>query len=126
LDQWQLSGQWVVSRWAVCKSNNQSKANPFPSEQIKPVKKWVFTFRVKPPANQVVSVRFGSSVCFAAYSPFLDQWYLIANGSEEKIDEPQMIFLEESYVAEHQRTDFVARPQVQRSRKKKDVQLLLF
>jgi hypothetical protein len=90
------------------------------------MKHWVATWRIEPPVNKVVSVRFGNSVCFAAYSKLLDQWHLIANGTEAEIAEPPMIFLEESYVREHQRKDFVAQTEVRSCRTKKDAQLLLF
>jgi len=66
------------------------------------VKHWVSLWRVPPPANQVISVRHGSSVCFAAYSRVLDQWFLIANGSEEEIAAPEMWFCDDEYAAQHQ------------------------
>ena len=90
------------------------------------MKRWIFTWRVQPPVNTTVSVRFGSSVCFAAYSKLLEQWYLIANGSEEKIDEPPLWFCEDEYAAEHQRAGAVPPPKKSSLRKKKDPQLLLF
>jgi hypothetical protein len=89
------------------------------------MKQWVATWRVEPPINTVVSVRFGSSVCFAAYSKILDQWHLIANGTEAEIAEPPMWFCEDQWAAEHQRKDFRARTEVRSCRKKKDAQLLL-
>jgi hypothetical protein len=90
------------------------------------MKHWTFTWRIEPPVNKVVSVRFGSSVCFAAYSKILDQWHLIANGSEKEIPEPPMWFCEDEWAAEHQRKDFVAQTGVRSCRKQKDAQLLLF
>lgn len=90
------------------------------------MKHWVFTARVAPPENRVISVRFGSSVMFAAYSPLLRQWFHVFAGGEEAIAEPPLWFCEEEWAAEHQRTDFVARPQVRSCRKKKAEQLMLF
>jgi hypothetical protein len=90
------------------------------------MKHWVFTWRVEPPVNTVVSVRFGPSVCFAAYSKVIDQWYLVANGKEEKIAEPPMIFLEGSYIEDHPRNIVRRREKPFLIRQKKQEQLRLF
>lgn len=88
------------------------------------MKKWILAFRVDPPAH-VVSARTGGSVFFAAYSRWLRQWYLVANGSEEIIDEPEMLFLDEEYASDHP-SKIIMRPEKIRScRKKKSEQLLL-
>ncbi len=55
---------------------------------------WVTTWRVPPPANKTISVRFGSSVCFAAYKPLLDKWVMIAGGREEEIAAPSLWWCE--------------------------------
>jgi hypothetical protein len=90
------------------------------------MKRWVFTYRVEPPANKTVSARFGSSVVFAYYSKLLERWYLIAGGTEERIEDPPMWFCEDEWAATHQRKDFVPRTQVRSCRRKKVEQLLLF
>jgi hypothetical protein len=74
------------------------------------MKRWVFTWRVAPPVNQTISVRFGSSVMFGAYSKFLDQWYMVVpGGTFEKIAEPPMFFCDEEWAATHKR-DFAEHP----------------
>jgi hypothetical protein len=89
------------------------------------MKHWVFTFRVEPPA-WVVSARTGGSVFFAAYSRIIDQWYLCANGTEEIIDPPDMLYLDEEYVRSHPR-DLVKHPIKHTSlRPEKTTQLKLF
>lgn len=66
------------------------------------MKSWVSAFRIDPPVG-VVSARNGGSVFFAAFSRVLRQWYMLVPGGEEKIDEPQMIFVEREYVEAHKR-----------------------
>ena len=86
---------------------------------------WVFSFRVEPPTG-VFSARNGVSVFFSAYSRLLDQWYLVANGTEEKIDPPQMIFVESDYAKAHEKEESVRRPTIRlRESKKKAVQFEL-
>ena len=87
---------------------------------------WVFTWRVEPPANKVISVRFGSSVMFAAYSPVVRQWYHVYPGGEERIEEPPMWFCEEEWAANHQRENIVRPETISSCRKRKGDQLLLF
>ena len=83
---------------------------------------WVFTFRVEPPSC-VVSARNGGSVFFAAYSRALRQWYMVLPGGEEKIDEPQMIFVTSEYADTHKRENIARRPSVRlREGKQKLVQ----
>lgn len=61
------------------------------------MKSWIFTDRVEPPSG-VVSGRFGASVMSVAYSRLLRQWYWIyPGGGEEKIAQPQMLFLDEEW-----------------------------
>src|SRR5438477_7422824 len=88
------------------------------------VKHWTLTFRVIPP-SEVVSARFGGSVFFAAYSKWLRQWYLIANGTEEKIEEPQMLFLEEDYVRTHPSNRFCEVPAKRIRHSRRQAQLSL-
>lgn len=91
------------------------------------MKSWAFTFRLEPP-NGVFSARNGGSVFFSAYSRILNQWYLVANGSEEKIDPPQMIFVEAEYAKAHAKDigTCVRRPTIRlRESKKKPVQFEL-
>ena len=87
-------------------------------------KHWTLTFRVTPP-NEVISARFGGSVFFAAYSKWLRQWYLIANGTEEKIEEPQMLFLDEEYVREHPSNRFSQIPSKKIRQARRQAQLSL-
>lgn len=92
------------------------------------MKHWVFAFRVDPPIGFVVSARTGGSVFFAAYSRPLDQWFMVYPGGEERIAEPQMLFLEEEYVSEHTRdlSKVVRRPTTTlRQGKQKTVQFEL-
>jgi hypothetical protein len=89
------------------------------------MKCWILTFRVEAPSF-VVSARSGGSVCFAAYSRLIDQWYLIANGSEEIMDPPEMIFVDEKYVLEHPSKIFVRPEKIKSCLGKKSEQLMLF
>jgi hypothetical protein len=66
------------------------------------MKSWVFTFRVMPPAG-TVSARNGSNAFFAYYSPITNRWSMIYPGGEERIDEPQMLFLDSEYVKAHEK-----------------------
>lgn len=50
---------------------------------------WVFTVRVPPPHNKTISVRYGSSICFAAYSPWAG-WYMA--DTNEKLAPPPLWF----------------------------------
>lgn len=66
--------------------------------------RWIFTSRIEPSSIKgVISVRFGASVMFAAYSRALRQWYHVYPGGEEKIPEPQMIFVDEELARDNQR-----------------------
>lgn len=58
------------------------------------MKSWVFTSHVEPPTG-VVTGRFGQSIMFVAYSRLLRQWYWIVPGGEEKIAEPEMLYVEQ-------------------------------
>ncbi len=53
---------------------------------------WVSTLRIPPPQNKTVSVRFGASVCFAAYSVLRRKWFLVAGSYEEEIAAPSLWF----------------------------------
>jgi hypothetical protein len=72
-----------------------------------------------------VSGRFGGSVMFVSYSRFLRQWYWITPGSEEKIAQPQMLFLDPDWVVLHPSKTFVAREKPLRIKQPKTDQLLL-
>ena len=62
------------------------------------MKSWILSFRVHPPTGCVFSARNGGSVFSAAFSRVLNQWYMVIPGNgEEKIDEPQMIFVDDEY-----------------------------
>ena len=89
---------------------------------------WIFTYCVHPPTDRVFSARNGADVFFAAYSKILDQWYLCANGQEEKIDTPAMLFLDSEYVNAHEKdvSTQVSRPTLRlREGKRKAVQFEL-
>jgi hypothetical protein len=62
------------------------------------MKRWIETRLVKPPEHTVTG-RFGAAIMFVGYSRVLDQWWLVANGSVEKIDEPTELFLDDDYIA---------------------------
>jgi len=62
------------------------------------MKSWILPCRVHPPTDRVFSARNGGSVFSAAFSRVLNQWYMVIPGNgEEKIDEPQMIFVDDEY-----------------------------
>jgi len=87
-------------------------------------KSWVFTARVEPPVDKTVSVRFGASVMFAAYSSIWREWFMVAGSYTERIEEPPMIFLDKEYVKEHQR-DFAPPKEKPSRHRKRPVQLSL-
>lgn len=75
-----------------------------PAHDYREMKSWVFTFRIEPPAGQVLSARNGQNVFFAAYSRALRQWFMVVPGhSEERIAEPQMIFVDRKYAKAHEK-----------------------
>ena len=87
---------------------------------------WIETWRVVPPPNVTMSGCFGGSYMFVAYSPWLDQWYWIQPGGiEEKIPEPEKIFVDEAWARDHPRVGF-RREKASLIRKPKGEQLLLF
>jgi hypothetical protein len=91
------------------------------------MKHWTLTFRVQPP-DHVVSARNGSSVFFAGYSRVLKQWYGVYPGGEEKIDMPEMVYLDQEYVDAHKRDLSLSarRPTIRlRESKKPPVQMQL-
>jgi hypothetical protein len=97
------------------------------SEGAAEVKRWVFTARIDPgDLGKVVSGRFGSSVMFVHYSRFTG-WHWIYPGGEEKIAEPEMLFLDPEWCEAHPAKVF--RPLSEKKvaiRRKKEDQLLLF
>ena len=73
------------------------------------MKVWVETRLIKPPEG-TVTARFGSSVMFVAYFRALDQWRWIQPYSvEERIAEPEALFLDEDYVRNNMLTTARAR-----------------
>ena len=86
---------------------------------------WVSTFRIPPPANQTISVRFGASVCFAAYSSLLRQWFLIAGSYQEEIAAPSLWWLRDGSNKSDQNYSEII-PQTKLRRSKKPQQLSLF
>ncbi len=68
------------------------------------MKSFVSTWRVQPPRDIRLMVRFGASVCDAFHSALLKQWFaLIPGGNPEKISEPPMWWCDEEYASSHQR-----------------------
>lgn len=66
------------------------------------MKRWVLTWRVAPPINQTISVRFGSSVMFAAYSKWRG-WLMVNGNYEEEIAEPPLWLCSDEWARDHQR-----------------------
>jgi hypothetical protein len=56
---------------------------------------WVSSFRIPPPANKTILVRFGASILFAGYSRLTNQWFMLANGSQELISAPSLWWCED-------------------------------
>jgi hypothetical protein len=50
--------------------------------------RFVLTWRLRPPNNCRVLAREGASYFDAAYSAWRNQWFMLANGREEKIESP--------------------------------------
>jgi hypothetical protein len=93
------------------------------------LKRWILTSQIEPGELEgTLSGRFGSSVMFVAYQRLLDQWYWIQpNGIEERIAEPEMLFLDSDWARDHPRKTPVSRREnPQRIRKGKAEQLRLF
>lgn len=91
--------------------------------------RWVITSTIDPTKLKgVVTGRFGASVMFVWYSKFLRQWYWVyGGGHEEKIAEPQMLFLDEDWARENRTlTQSPKRPNPTQIRKKNAEQLELF
>lgn len=63
------------------------------------MKLWVETRLVRPPDHTVMG-RFGASIMDVAYDRWLDRWVWVQpHGIEEKIAEPEFLFLEQDYIA---------------------------
>jgi hypothetical protein len=89
------------------------------------VNSWVFAFRVEPPSNETILARTGISTFFASYSRLTDRWHLIGPGGEERINEPQWLFLDDQYVKDHPGKRFApVQPKLRRSKKPQQMQLL--
>lgn len=77
----------------------------------------------------VVSGRFlgdielSGSVLFVSYSHVTRQWYWVYPGGEEKIDEPQMLFLDDAWAVVNRLLTPSVKPLIPR---KRDQQLNLF
>jgi hypothetical protein len=66
------------------------------------MKVWVETHLIEPPPNVTLSARFGNNYIFAAYSPVIDRWIWVQPGGvEERIAEPEAIFVGERWAREH-------------------------
>ncbi len=87
---------------------------------------WVSVYRVPPPPNKVISVRHGASICFAAYSKILDQWYLCANGTEEEIEPPALWFCTDEQMSISSASNEAPKMNMPMRRSKKVRQLELF
>jgi hypothetical protein len=91
------------------------------------MKIWVETRLVEPP-DHTVTGSFGSSVMFVAYFKWLNEWrWLQPNNIEEKIAEPEKLFLDENYVRSHTlKTPRGRREKPTHIRRKKHGEQLLF
>ena len=63
------------------------------------MKHWILTGTIDPSKlnGVVVSGRFGSSVMDVAYSPWGRQWYWVYPKGQERIAEPEMIYVDEEW-----------------------------
>ena len=65
------------------------------------MKVWIETRLVEPPPGTVTGA-FGCSVMFVAYFKWIGEWrWLQPGGIEERIPEPEKLFLDEEYIAAH-------------------------
>lgn len=66
------------------------------------MKLWVKTWQVPPPRNVTILAVYGASIVFVAYSPWWDQWTVIAPGAEQKIAEgPERWLCDSQWASEH-------------------------
>jgi len=88
--------------------------------------RWVFASRIEPADIEgTISARCGCNVFFAAFSK-VTGWLWIYPGGEEKIAEPQMLFVDEEWAREHpRRSPVISRENPLRIRKQKVEQLRL-
>jgi len=90
------------------------------------MKQWVSTSLIEPADLEgVVTGRFGSNMMFVSFSQ-VSGWSWVFSGGTERIEEPEMLFLEEAWTSEHpRRSPIVHRENPARVRKKKSEQLSL-
>ena len=95
-------------------------------EPIVHPKIWVETRTVEPP-DFTVSGRFGGSIMFVGYFKAIDEWrWLQPNGVEERIEEPEMIFVTREWARDHLlKTPRARREKPQRIHRSRSQQLLL-
>lgn len=90
-------------------------------------KSWVLTGTIDPSKIEgTVSGRFGAAVMFCGYSRYRRQWFLIANGREEAIAEPQMLYVEQDWAEQNRNLNPIKVEKSLDIRRKKAQQLLLF
>ena len=90
------------------------------------MKRWIFTSRIEPADLEgTVSGRFGASVMFVSYSR-VTGWHWIYPSGQEKIDEPQMLFLEPDWARAHPRTSPVSRRENPLRLRKQKIQQTFF
>ena len=93
------------------------------------MKRWTITATIDASKlDYVVLGRFGSSVMDVAYSKLLDQWYWVYPTGEERIAEPQMLYLDEEWARANRSLEKtpLKRENPIDIRRKKVEQLLLF
>jgi hypothetical protein len=89
-------------------------------------KRWTFTFRIEPGELEgTVSGRFGQNLIFCAFST-LTGWWWVYPGGMQRIEEPQMLYLDPAWAREHPRKSPAPRRENPiRMRKQKVEQLCL-
>lgn len=93
------------------------------------MKQWVTTNMIDlSKLTGVISGRFGASVMFVAYEKYFRRWVWVYPGGAERINEPEMILVDENWARENRTLaqDHKAPPQRRGIRKKRVQQLELF